>query len=215
MLLQPTESEKEYDFVNFALTMDLRKGFHDSIKALTIIKKTFPDVKLNLVGGCTLEQKEDLVRLVNELDLKNNVVFTSFFEKQTDLFRHIQKSRFAVLPCKMDHISGTMNQSMQLGLPMVVYKTTGTPAFNREKECALIAENSNVEDLAAKMLVLLEHSEKAEELAHNAREFQEKKVEYNKGNGDRLVANMRAIIDNYRNGTPIPQEQLFNPELHD
>ena len=95
---------------------------------------------------------------------------------------------------------------------MVVYKTTGTPGFNREKECALIAENSNVEDLAAKMLVLMEHPEKAEMLAKNAREFQEKRAEYNRGNGDRLMANIRAVIDNYRNGTPIPQEQLFNPD---
>ena len=63
---------------------------------------------------------------------------------------HIQKSRFAVLPCKLDHTSGTMAQAMQLGLPIVVYKTTGTPTFNRERECALIAEKENVEGLAEK-----------------------------------------------------------------
>lgn len=210
-LLQPTETKKEFDFVNFALTMDLRKGFHDSIKALAIVKNSFPNVTLNLTGGCTAEQKEELVRLINELDLQENVVFTPFFEKQGDLFLHIQKSRFAVLPCKMDNTSGTMNQAMHLGLPLVVYKTTGTPSFNRKKECVLIAEHSNVEDLAAKMLVLMEHPEKAEMLAKNAREFQEKQAEYNRGNGDRLLANIRAVIDNYRNGTPIPQEQLFDP----
>ena len=215
VLLQPTETKKEFDFVNFALTMDLRKGYHDSIKALAIVKNTYPNVTLNLTGGGTAEQKEELVHLVNELGLQQNVVFTPFFEKHSDLFLHIQKSRFALLPCKIDNIAGTMTQAMQLGLPLVVYKTAGTPSFNREKECVLIAEHINVEDLAEKMLVLMRNPEKAELLAQNAREFQVKRAEYNRGNGDRLVANFKAIVENYRKGTPIPQEQFFNPDIDD
>lgn len=214
-ILKPTLCEKKYDFVNFAMSMSAKKGFTDAIEAIAIVKKTYPNVRLNLVGGGSLEQKNKLAYLAEGLGVKENVLFTPFFEKQNDMFQHIQQSRFALLPCKMDNVSGTMTQSMQLGLPMVVYKTTGTPVFNREKECVLIAENSNIEDLAAKMLDLMDHPEKAEVLAQNAREFQEKRAEINKGNGDRLVANMRAIIDNYRNGIPIPQEQLFNPDYDD
>ena len=215
VLLEPTPCEKKYDFVNFALGMSAQKGFTDAIEATAIVKKSFPNVTLNLVGGGSVEQKAELQKMADDLGVHDNVVFTPFFEKQSDLFLHIQKSRFALLPCKMDNVSGTMMQAMQLGLPMVVYKTTGTPGFNREKECALIAENCNVEDLAAKMLVLMEHPEKAEMLAKNAREFQGKRAEYNRGNGDRLVANIRAIIDNYLNGTSIPQEQLFDPNKNE
>lgn len=211
-LLEPTPTTKEYDFVNFALTLDLRKGAHDSIRAIAIIKEKYPKVTLNLVGGCTVEQKAELETLVKELGVEDSVVFTPFFEKQSDLFLHIQKSRFAVLPCKVDNIAGTMTQSMQLGLPIVVYKTTGTPGFNREKLCALIAEHSNVDDLAAKMLMLLEQPELGESLRRNAREYQKKRAEHNRHNGERLLANFKAIIDNYRNGTPISVEQLFNPE---
>lgn len=213
VLLNPVPTEKQYDFVNFALTLDLRKGAHDSIRAIAILKKNYPRVSLNLVGGCNSEERTQLDSLIKELCVEDNVTITPFFEKQSDLFLHIQKSRFAVLPCKMDNISGTMSQSMQLGLPMVVYKTTGTPGFNREKPCALIAEHSNVEDLAAKMLMLMDDPQLAETLRVNAREYQEKRAEYNSHNGERLVANLNAIIANYREGTPIPQEQLFNPEI--
>lgn len=215
VLLKPTPCEKKYDFVNFAMGMSAKKGYTDAIEATAIVKKKHPEVKLNLVGGGSVEIKAELQKMANDFGVHDNVVFTPFFEKQSDLFLHIQKSRFALLPCKMDNVSGTMMQAMQLGLPMVVYKTTGTPGFNREKECALIAENSNVEDLAAKMLDLMEHPEKAEMLAKNAREFQEKRAEYNRGTGDKLVANMRTIINNYRYGIPIPQEQLFNPDYDD
>lgn len=214
-LLEPTVCEKKYDFVNFAMDMSAKKGFTDAIEATAMVKKKHPDVKLNLVGGGSDEQKAKLAKMAEKLGVADNVIFTPFFENQRDLFLHIQQSRFALLPCKMDNVSGTMTQAMQLGLPMVVYKTTGTPAFNREKECVLIAENSNVEDLATKMLVLMAHHEKADILAKNAREFQEKRAEYNRGNGDRLVTNFKAIIENSCYGTPIPQEQLFDPKYDD
>ena len=214
-LLEPIETEKQYDFVNFALMHGSRKGTPDSIQALAIVKKSFPNVTLNIVGGCGENGLIQLKELVAKLGLEENVIFTPFFEKRSDLLLHVQKSRFAVLPCKLDHVAGTMSQSMQLGLPLVVYKTTGTPSFNREKECVLIAEKGDVEELAQHMLTLMSNPEKAEMLRTNAREFQEKGMEYRKGNGDRLVVNFHAIIDNYNNGTPIPREQLFNPEKED
>lgn len=214
-LLNPVKTEKEFDFINFALTMDSRKGFPDAIQALAIVKKKYPNVKLNLIGGCTDEKKTEFDAMIAELDLKENVIFTPFFEKQTDLFLHIQKSRFAVLPCKVDNISGTMMQSMQLGLPIVVYRTTGTPSFNREKQCALIAEKEKVEELAQHMVSLMDNSELAETLSINAREWQEKKYEEGLQNGDRIIENFRAIIDHFYNGAEIPQEQLFNPEKDD
>ena len=131
------------------------------------------------------------------------------------MFLHIQKSRYALLPCKLDNVSGTMNQAMQLGLPMIVYKTNGTPCFNKEKECVLIAAHSNVEDLAAKMLVLMDNPEWADKLRQNAIEYQQKRAEHIKTNGNRLWENYKAVIAHFRNGQPIPQEQLFNPERDD
>lgn len=209
-LLEPTQCKKEYDFVNFALSMSDSKGFTDIIHALKIVKNQYPDIKLNLVGK---GNKEHLLQLIEKYKLHNNVIFTPFFEKQSDLFIHIQKSRFAVLPCKLDNISGTMMQSMQLELPLVVYETTGTPSLNVKKECVLIAENKNIEDLASQMLFLLNNPEKAELLKKNAREFQKDMYDYEKGNGDRLIANIKAIINNFNHNIPIPKNQLFNPEI--
>lgn len=214
-ILEPVSTVKEYDFVNFALTMDMRKGFPDAIRALAIVKQKHPEVRLNLVGGSTSELRATLQALIEELGLQDNVVFTPFFEKQDDLFRHIQKSRFAVLPCKMDNVSGTMMQSMQLGLPLVVYKTTGTPTLNRDKECVLIAEHGNEADLADKMLELMDNPAKADTLRKNARQLQEGIVENAKRNGDRLLANVKAVVAHFKGGTPIPEEQLFNPERDD
>lgn len=215
ILLEPTLTEKEYDFVNFAVVMGSKKGYPDAIESAAIVKEKYPNVKVNLVGGGSEEVKADLAAMAERLGVKENIFFTPFFEKRDDLLLHIQKSRFALLPCKMDNTSGTMSQAMQLGLPLVVYKTTGTPAFNREKQCALIAEHSNVQDLATQMLKLMDNPELAETLRVNAREFQEKKVADARQNGDRLYATCKAVIENYKEGKEIPQGLLFNPDKDD
>lgn len=214
-LLVPSEVKKEFDFVNFALMHGSRKGTPDSIRALANVKKKYPEVTLNIVGGCDPKGMKQLKALVSELDLVKNVIFTPFFENRSDLLLHVQMSRFAVLPCKLDHTSGTMSQSMQLGLPLVVYKTTGTPSFNREKQCVLIAEKGNVKELAQHMMSLMENSDLAETLRKNAREFQEKKAEIAKQNGIRLVETFKAVIEKEQQGKDIPQELFFNPEKDD
>lgn len=199
--------EKEYDFVNFAMAMIPKKGYPDAIQALAIVKKQYPQVRLNLVGGGSKENKEALQSLVKELHLEENVVFTPFFERQEDLFQHIQKSRFAVLPCKMDSVSSTIRQAMHYGLPVVCYKTEGTPKINADKECVLIAENSDVEDLAQQMLKLLENETLAKELRNNAKVYAIRWSD-DEGNSNQMSRNFHAVVEHYYNGTPIPEELL-------
>ena len=72
-LLNPIETVKEYDFVNFAMSMSEGKGYHDSIKALAIVKKSHPEVKLNLIGMCSEVTKAELDQLIKVNYLENNV----------------------------------------------------------------------------------------------------------------------------------------------
>lgn len=200
--------EKVFDFVNFAMAMNSKKGFPDSIRALSKVKTLYPEVKLNLVGAISKDDKEELYNLVADLQLADNVVFTPFFERQEDLFQHLQKSRFAVLPCKMDSVSSTIRQAMHYKLPVVCYRTDGTPKLNLDKECVLIAENGNVDDLASKMLLLLSDQLLAEKLRHNANEFARRWSD-DEGNSQQMADIFHAVIDNYRNDTPIPKRLLF------
>ena len=205
---------KEYDFINFALSMSEQKGYHDCIKALAIVKQKFPDVKLDLVDGGPSTVKAELIQLIMEFGLEKNVTFTPFFENRNDLFQHLQTVRFAVLPCKLDNISGTQLQSMKFGLPLVCYKTDGTPSFNKDKECVLIAEMNDVEELAQKMIVLMENPQKAETLRKNSLEYFANRRAKALENLPRLIENFHAIIKNYRNKIAISEEQLFDAGNH-
>ena len=214
-LFEPTVTVKKYDFVNFAATHRKGKGTHDSILALALVKKKYPNVTLNIVGGCSEAVKKDLLELIKRLGVENNVVFTPFFEDRNEMLLHIQQSRFALLPSKVDNTSGTMSQAMLLGIPLIVYRTSGTPAFNMVKECALIAEMDDIEGLAKHMITLIENPEKAEVLKRNGRWYKENQMKANGRNWERMVSCFQPIIDNFKYGTPIPTLGLFNPDTDD
>ena len=212
LLPEVTPLEKEYDFVNFAMSMIPKKGFPDAIRALAVVKQRHPNVRLNLVGSSSIEDREALHNLVAELHLEDNVVFTPFFPRQEDLFQHLQKARFALLPCKMDSVSSTIRQAMHYSLPVVCYKTEGTPSINKEKECILIAENCDVEDLAEQMLLLMDNEELANKLRINAKEYSNRWSD-DEENSNQMYRVFEAVINNYYHGLSIPQELLFNEDL--
>lgn len=205
------EKEKEYDFINFASGLGKPKGPLDTLHALAIVKKRYPNVKLNFSGKIegTGVEKKDYDELIEKYGLQNNVSFTSYHETQRDLFRHIKKARFAVLPIYFDVVPGTLIQAMYYGLPAVTYATYGTPNINKDDERILIAERGNVEQLAEKMLLLLDNPQKAEVLKKKAMQwaddsFDNAKLYY------RLLEDYKAIIAYEKHGTQIPEHLLMN-----
>lgn len=202
--------KKEFDFVNFANNMIPAKGFADVLEAMGIVVKTHPEAVLNLIGSPSAENKKLYDEIIAKHHLENNVVFTPFFAQQADMFQHLQKSHFAVLPYKLDYIASTTYQAMYYEMPVVVYRTEGTPTLNKDNECVLIADMENVQQLAEKMLILLQQPEKADELRRNAKTL----VDYqNDGKriSDEIMAAFCAIDAHFHNGTPIPKELIYNP----
>ena len=98
---------------------------------------------------------------------------------------------------------------MHYEMPVVCYRTLGTPTINAEKECILIADIDNVQMLAEKMLLLLENPDKAEALRRNAKELVDSKNDGKKIT-DEIVRNFHAVVEHYRNGTSIPKEYLLD-----
>ena len=113
------------------------------------------------------------------------------------------------LPVKLDVIPGTVIEAMLLELPVVTYKTTGTPYLNKNGETVLISEIGDIEHLAANMLKLLDSPELAEQLKKKAKTFVKKEFD-NATSAKRLLEDYKAVIAHYHNGTPIPEKLLFD-----
>ncbi len=198
----------KYDFINFAFQLLEKKGISDSIKALAIVKKDYPQVTLNLSGGCDEITKRKLTTLIDKLGLNENVTFTPFFERRVDLFKHIKSARFAVLPIKLDNISATVKQAMYYGLPVVTNERPGTLEVNKISECLLLSESGNIELLAEKMKLLMSNPKLADLLRNNASEYFKITKHVKDDAAVRLVQDFSAIIANYKKGIAIPEELL-------
>lgn len=211
--MPPTVEEqvKEYDFVCFAAGHGGNKGTEDAIKALAIVKKSKQDVTLNIVGRCSIEVQKSLNLLILDLGLSENVVFHGYFVEHDDMFRQVKKSSFAVLPVSMDIISSTTREAMFLGLPVITYKTSGTPLLNKDKECVLLADIGDINKIAENMILLLESESLAEVLTINSKEY----IELNFNNSfeaKNLVDTYSAIINHHKKGLAFPENLLFNIE---
>jgi len=202
---------KKYDFVFFAAGVTKHKGIEDTIQALALVKKEYPEVTLNIVGSCDINYKKYLEKMIVELKLKNNIEFTDYFPKQSDMHKHIQQAKYAVLPVKLDVISGAIIEAMQIGLPVITYKTTGTPTLNKYGEAVLISDIDDINSLAQNMLRVIKEPGLVQKMLNNSKIFIER--EYNNtAIIDGLVNIYNAVYKHYYENEPIPNELLFNPE---
>jgi len=205
------QEKKIYDFVSFSVSISAKKGADDAIEAFYLVKKKYPEVMLNLIGHFNKisDYGKNLLKRIDELGLTKNIVFTPYFTRHEDMHQQTQKSRFALLPVKLDVISGSIIEAILLDLPVVTYKTTGTPYINKDGECILISDIGDIEALANNMIRLLESPELAEKNRVLAKEFVNRTFD-NKLLAERLFENYKAVINHYNKGKVIPEELLFN-----
>lgn len=195
-----TEYEtKEYDFVFFAA--NISKASDDAIEAFAIAHKEAPYLTLNISGYYDEKYKINLDKRIEELGLSKCIIFTGSQPTHEDVLRQIKKSRYALLPLKIDLISGTIREAMACGLPVVSTITPATPSLNGVRESILLSEKGDYESMAFNMIRLVKDEEYAEMIRQNAI----KTILERYGN-EGFMKNWRKayyqIIDNFHNGTP-------------
>lgn len=201
-----TPVKKEYDFVYFAANISKAADYAIEAFALAAAKKT--SIKLNISGAYTPEYKESIDRRLEILGINENVYFTGVQPTHDDVLHQIKKSKYALLPLKVDQISGTIREAMACGLPVVTTITPATPNLNEKRESVLLSEKGDFQSMANNMLRLLNDEELSNRLKNNGiitvQETFDNSVSMNlwhKG--------YYAIVANFVDGLPIPEELLL------
>lgn len=200
--------EKKYDFAFFSVRVSNKKGIDSAIDSLAIVKKRKHNVTLLVVGHADMDIMEDLHRKIKDNNLVDNVIFHDFFPLQVDMFNFVNQARFALLPVKLDFISGTILQAFEMGMPVVTHITTGTPTLNAERETVLLSEIGDVNTMAEQMLRLMDDEQMAQRLSKNGKVYMDMIHERSSNSIQILLNQYKATIEYYRNGTPIPSEML-------
>lgn len=158
--------EKQYDFVYFAA--DISKAVDYAIEAFAIARRIHKDISLHVIGGYGEAFMNETKQQLERLSLTEGVDFTGKLATYDDVIFEIRKARFALLPLKIDLISGTIRESMANGLPVVTTITPATPNLNVKRECVLLSEKGDFEAMAANMCKLLENEKFVEQIRANA-----------------------------------------------
>ncbi len=198
-----TQSEKEFDFVYFAA--NISKACDWAIEAFSIACRKRPELKLNVSGYYSEGYKSQLDARINELGISHQVIFTGAKSSHSEVLKQIKKSRFAILPLKVDLISGTIREAMACGLPVVSTITPGTPELNEKRESILLSEKGDFDNMAAQMLRLADNADFASTIQNNAILTVKEKYS-NEGFMQLWHKAYYEIIDNYKNGTPFSDD---------
>lgn len=197
---------KDYDFVYFAA--DIIKASDYAIEAFALACKRYPKLTLNISGGYSQGYKSQLDKRIQELGIKENVFFTGPKETHEEVLQQIKKSRFALLPLKVDLISGTIREAMACGLPVVTTITPETPDLNRNRESILLSEIGDYASMAENMIKLLNSEEYALQIRENAIKTIQETY-----NTKKFMQNWRIayseILRHFKYGTPFSDDILI------
>lgn len=201
-----SECKKEYDFVYFA--KDIEKAADWAIEAFALAQKKKNGITMNIIGCYMQKTKFALDKRLEELGIADKVTFSGSLPTHEDVIRQVRKSKFAVLPLKVDMVSGTIREAMANGLPVVTTITPATPKLNETRESLLISEKGNHKAMAENMSALLNCEELAEKLRTNA--YITIKEKYD---NETIAKSWRdayfAILENKKRGVSIPDNILM------
>ena len=158
--------KKHYDFVYYAA--NISKAADWAVEAFAIANSKYPDTTLRIIGGYHSDFKEKLDNRLKELGITDKVTFTGSLPTHDDVINEVRKAKFALLPLKIDLISGTVREAIANGLPVVTTITPATPKLNEKRESILISEKSDFQAMANNMCRLLKEEGLAETLRKNA-----------------------------------------------
>lgn len=145
-----------------------QKNFSMLIKAFSHIKDKFLDYQLRIYGQG--EQREELIRLIKELNCEKQVKLCGFAD---DINQKICNASVFVLSSLYEGIPNALLEAMAMGVPCVATDCLGGGAkllINNEHNGLLIPSN-NIDALEKSLVQLLNDREYAVRLGNNAKKI--------------------------------------------
>jgi glycosyltransferase involved in cell wall biosynthesis len=129
-----------------------QKQLEEAIKAIQIVVKSVPEVKLHIFGEG--KNKSHLQDLINESGLAKNVLLEGFTE---DALREYRKSTLSLLTSKYEGFGLVLLESLSQGCPTIAYDIKYGPSDIIENgKNGFLVENYNRQEMARKIIEVLQ-----------------------------------------------------------
>lgn len=156
------------------------KGLHNIIKALSIIVKTYPDVKLKVPGMANpyndnafskLKRQgyiKYIMSLINRYSLNENVEFLGKLTPE-QMAKQMKSANVFVVASSIENESCTLREAMMVGTPSVASYVGAIPEIIKDGKNAFLYRFEEYEMLADRILKILNNDDLATSLSSNAR----------------------------------------------
>jgi len=158
------------------------KGIHQLIKAIFLVKKKYPKVKLYVPGyriDCnrsfrqrikTKSYRRYLHKLITKLDLWDNIEFTGPL-KSNEMAERMRRSHVFVCCSAIENHSTTLREAMLVGVPCISTCVGGIPEILKNGYNGELYSFNDYVTLAGRISKLFENEEYARELSKNATQY--------------------------------------------
>jgi glycosyltransferase involved in cell wall biosynthesis len=158
-------SDKRSDII-FAGRLIREKNMDLLLKAIALVKSSNPSVYCIIMGDGP--EKENLLKLTEELGLTDNVLFTGFVEYE-ELIANIKASKVLALPSKREGFGMVVIEGFACGKPVITVNSRDNAAQEIVKDSVNgFVVDAEEEELASSIQTLLVDENLYCELAKNA-----------------------------------------------
>lgn len=160
-----------------------KDGVDDLIKAFAILNKSYPNIKLKIIGKAPSKDEESgNFRLAECLGISDKVEFVGVIPAPE--MPQMLKDATIVALARPDSLQAKCGFPTKLGEyllsenPVVVTKVGDIPLFLRDGKTALLSKDRCPEEFASKMIWVLEHPEEAKMIGKRGAEVALKEFNY-------------------------------------
>ncbi len=135
------------------------KGHEIALKALAILKKEYPDIKIEFVGA---GEGEKLRKIAKKLKIEKNVQIKGTIPAGEEMLHWMDTLDMLLIPSFQEGLPRVLIEAMSRGCPAAGAKTGGIPELLREE---MLHKPGDYKKLASDIKAVLSDKELAKELA--------------------------------------------------
>jgi len=147
-----------------------RKGLHVLLKALSIAKQHFNEIKASIAGPSDPRYLKSLKKLINKLRLENNVFLVGTVAEEKK-YEFIKSHKIFVLPSLKEYTPGVLLEAQALGIPVIATNTGAVSEMMINGITGILVKPSDELELAKAMKMLLKDDRLRRSFSIKAREF--------------------------------------------
>ncbi len=158
--LRKNVNEKQNQFVYIGRLV-FYKNLEVVLKAINLVKQTYPKVTLIIVGGGP--HRENLEKLVKDLDLQNNVKFVGFVSNE-EKYVHLASSRALVFPSLCEGFGLVVLEAFSQKKPVLVSDVKPLSDIVSNKQDGYILSPNDEKEWADAIISLIKNQEVAKSM---------------------------------------------------